>query len=170
MTSLLHHDHPAISDEEAVSYIHETGPWSRFLLTPWPVQSLLEGTAMVGVSIWAGVAIGLDHAWAGLGVGVLGVALAILVAAPGAYTESHRAYADRYFAALRVHNDHDVRAHPYLFLLVAPVLGAVVGALGGRHSGAETFEMRVIGAVVGGVAGLVYALVRIRRARQLPLS
>jgi hypothetical protein len=169
MTSLLHRHDPAITDEQAVSYVHGTGPWSRFLLTPWPVQSLVEGAVVLGVGAWAGIALALSNPWAGLGVCALAVLVALLVAAPGAYTETHREFASHYFAALRVHGDAQVRAHPYLVLVLAPVVGALVGAFGGVHGASESTTARVVGAAAGAVFGLVYALVRVRRARHNPL-
>ena len=169
MTSLLHH-HLPITDEEAVSYVHETGPWNSFLLTPWPVQSLIEGGVCLGVGLWAGIALGLSNAWAGIGVGALAILVALLVAAPGAYTESHRDFAAHYFAAVRVHGDTEVRAHPYLVLVLSPIVCAVVGAFGGVRGGSESTTLRLWGAAAGAVFGLVYALVRVRQARRTPLS
>lgn len=173
MTSLLHHSpttYPAISDEEAVSYVHETGPWSRFLLTPCPIQSLVEGAVVLGVGVWAGIAVALSNPWAGLGVTAVSILVALLVASPGAFTESHREFASHYFAGLRVHGDTEVRAHPYLVLVVSPIVCGVVGALGGVHAGSHATTARVLGAAAGAVLGLVYALVRVRRARQRPLD
>jgi hypothetical protein len=169
MTSLLHHHHyPAITTEEAESYVRTTGPWGKFLLTPWPLQSLIEGAVILGVGGWAGIALGTGNVWAGIGVFAAGVAVAVLVAAPGAYTETHQEFASHYFAALRVHGDGEVRAHPYLVLVVFPLLCALVGAFGGF--GDESTTVRLIGAGSGLVVGLVYALVRVRRARQHPLD
>jgi hypothetical protein len=172
MSSLLHHS-PAyrdITDEEAVSYIHDTGPWSRFLVTPWPVQSLVEGVVVLGVGGWATIAVAMHSVVAAVGVAVLTLLVALLVAAPGAYTETHRDYAERYYAAVRVHGDYDVRAHPYALLLASPFLCALVGAFGGLHSGHESTGTRIYWAIGGAVFGLVYALLRIRQARRTPVD
>lgn len=173
MSSLLHHSPTSFSayrdltDEEAVSYLHDD--WSRFLVTPWPVQSLVEGVVVLGVGGWAAVAVGLHSVVAAAGVVVLTVLVALLVAAPGAYTETHRDYAARYYAAVRVQGDHHVRAHPYALLLAAPFLCALVGAFGGLHS-SEAAMTRVFWAIGGAVFGLVYALLRIRQARRTPVD
>ena len=166
MASLLRH-HPAITHEEAESYVHQTGPWSRFLLTPWPLKSLAEGVVVLAVGVWAGIALALHHPWAGVGVLALTFLTALLVAAPGAYTESHQEFASRYFAAVRLHGDEEVGAHPYLVLAVSPLVCALAGALGGVHQ--ESLSVRLLGAAAGAVFGLVYALVRIGRARRAPL-
>jgi hypothetical protein len=166
MTSLLHHHFPDtdVTEEEAVSYIGDSG--SRFLVTPWPVQSLFEGTAVLLVGAWAGVALSIHNVWGGLATLLFTAVAALIVAAPGAYTETHREYAARYYAALRVHGDAGVRAHPVALLVAAPVLCALAGAFGGLSGFHEATGTRVDWAIGGAIVGFVLACIRIRLARR----
>jgi hypothetical protein len=171
MTSLLHHRvaHVDVTAEEAVSYVNDAGPWSRFLVTPWPVQSLVEGAVVLVVGVWAGVALGFSNVWGGLAVVAASVLVALLVAAPGAYTETHREYADRYRQARRVHGDAQARAHPYRLLVLAPLLFGAAGALGGLRGAHQSATERLYFAIAYAIVGFVYACLRIRRARHRPL-
>ena len=147
MASLLHH-HPAITHEEAVSYVHETGPWSRFLLTPWPLKSLVEGVVVLAVGVWAGIAAGTAPA---LGRCRRACAYPPDRPAGGGARRVHREppeFASRYFAAVRLHGDDRGRAHPYLVLVVSPVVCALAGALGGVAS-RSPLTARLLGAAAG---------------------
>ena len=76
--------------------------------------------------------------------------MAVLVAAPGAYTETHQEYASHYFAAVRVHGDAQFRAHPY----PGAAAGAVVWLWSTPSYGAAGASYTL---VVGGNRGNIHA-------------